>query len=156
MRHRVVVAALVLLGGLLLSPGSAHAEPGLTGPPHVSGAVSGGAYLFLPFLVPFEEVGAEVVVGDRVAFGGKALLTLGYGGGTTLVPYVALGSPRSRSAAGYVSVSWLPRSPLGALGLGYEATLSGPVRLYGEAGVVGDLGGGGFLPYGHLGVRVRF
>ena len=118
--------------------------------------MSGGAYLFLPYLVPLEEVGGEVVVGDRVAFGGKALLALGYGSGTTLVPYVALGSPRSRPAAGYVSLSWLPRSTLGTLGLGYEATLSGPVRLYGEAGVVGDLGGGGFLPYGHLGVRVRF
>jgi len=156
MRHRAVVAAFVLLGGLLLPPGSAHAEPGLTRPPHVSGAVSGGAYLFLPYLVPFEEVGAEVVVGDRVAFGGKALVTLGYESGATLVPYVALGSPRSRPAAGYVSLSWLPRSTVGTLGLGYEATLSGPVRLYGEAGVVGDLGEGGFLPYGHLGVRVRF
>ena len=72
------------------------------------------------------------------------------------MPYVAVGSPRSRPAAGYVCLSWLPRSPVGALGLGYEAALRGRVRLYGEAGVVGALGEGGVLPYGHLGVRLRF
>ena len=156
MRHSAVAVALVLIFASLLPGRTAHAEPSLRVPWRVSGAVSGGAYLTVPYLVPFEEVGAEVVVGDRVAIGGKALFALGYGSGSILVPYVALGSPRSRPAAGYVLLAWLPASPVGALGLGYEAALQGRLRLYGEAGVIGALGEGGFLPYGHFGVRVRF
>ena len=157
MRHSAVAVALVLLCALLLPGRMAHAEPGLKVPLRLSGAVSGGAYLLFPYLVPFEEVGAEVVVGDRVAIGGKALFALGYGSGSILVPYLALGSPRSRPAAGYVLLAWLPASPFGALGLGYEAALRGRLRLYGEAGVIGAIGdGGGFIPYGRLGVRVRF
>lgn len=156
MRHSTVAVALVLFSALLLPGRAAHAEPSLRVPWRVSGAVSGGAYLTVPYLVPFEDVGAELVVGDRVAIGGRALFALGYGSGSTLVPYVALGSPRSRPAAGYLLLAWLPASPVGALGLGYEAALQGRLRLYGEAGVIGALGEGGFLPYGHLGVRVRF
>lgn len=115
MQRLAVVAASVLLSGLVLTVPSVQAEWGVKGPRRVGGAVSGA----------------------------------------TLVPFVAVGSPRSRPAAGYVSVAWLPGSPLGALGLGYEAALRGGIRLYGEAGVVGAIGEGA-LPYGHLGVRLRF
>jgi hypothetical protein len=66
-----------------------------------------------------------------------------------------VGSSRSRPSAGYVSIAWVPGSPLGALGLGYEAALRGRIRLYGAAGVVGAIGAGA-LPYGQLGVRLRF
>lgn len=57
---------------------------------------------------------------------------------------------------GYLAFAWLPGSPGGTAGLAYEAALRGPVRLYGEAGVVGAIGEGGVLPYGHVGVRLRF
>jgi hypothetical protein len=111
--------------------------------------------VFLPYPALFPEVSAEVIVGDRLAVGGKALFALGDTSGATLVPYVALGSPRSRPSAGYVALAWLPGSPLGTLGIGYEAALRGPVRLYGEAGAIGAIGEGA-LPYAQLGVRLRF
>jgi len=110
----------------------------------------------LPYLVPFQEVNAELVVADRVAIGGKALFALGDASEVIFVPCVAVGSPRSRPAAAYVAASWLPGSTLGTLGLGYEATLRGPVRLYGEIGVVGSIGEFAGLPYGNLGIRLRF
>jgi hypothetical protein len=154
MQRLAIVAASVLLSGQLLPVRSVHAEWSAKVPWSVGGAVSGGAYVFLPYLVPLGEVGAEVVLGDRLAIGGKGVF-LGDMSGATLVPFVAVGSPRSRPSAGYASIAWVPGSPLGALGLGYEATLRGQIRLYGEAGVVGAIGEGA-LPYGHLGVRLRF
>ena len=111
--------------------------------------------MLLPYLVPLGEVGAEVVLGDRLAIGGKGVFALGDTSGATIVPFVAVGSPRSRPSAGCISFAWVPGSPVGALGIGYEATLRGQIRLYGEAGVVGAIGEGA-LPYGHLGVRLRF
>jgi hypothetical protein len=156
MRRSTVVAASVLLAGLLLPGRSAQAESSTEGPRSLGAAVSGGAYVFVPYLLVLQEVGAEVVVGDQVAIGGKAVFSLGNTDGPILVPYIALGSPRSRPSAGYLALAWLPGSPMGTLGLGYEAALRGPVRLYGEAGVLGAIGEGGVLPYGHLGVRLRF
>ncbi len=44
---------------------------------------------------------AEVIVGDRLAIGGKALFAPGDMSGATLVPYVALGSPRSLPSWAY-------------------------------------------------------
>jgi hypothetical protein len=155
MQRSAVVAASVLLSGMVLTVPSVQAEWSVKGPWRVGGAVSGGVNVFLPYLVPLGEAGAEVVLGDSLAIGGKALFALGDASGATLVPFVALGSPRSRPSAGYISIAWLPGSPLGALGLGYEAALRGRIRLYGEAGVVGAIGEGA-LPYGHLGVRLRF
>jgi hypothetical protein len=154
MRQSAVVAASVLLSGLLLPGRPAQAEWSVSNPRRLGGALSGGTYV-LPYLVLIQDVSAEIVVGDRLAVGGKALFVLGNTDGTTLVPYVALGSPRSRRSAGYVALAWLPGSPLGALGIGYEAALRSGIRLYGEAGVVGAMGEGA-LPYGNLGVRLRF
>ena len=155
MQRSAIVAASVLLSGLVLPVRSVQAEWSVKVPWRVGGAVSGGANVFLPYLVPLGEVGAEVVLGDRLVIGGKAVFALGDMSGATLVPFVAVGSPRSRPSAGYVSIAWVPGSPLGALGLGYEAALRGQIRLYGEAGVVGAIGEGA-LPYGQLGVRLRF
>ena len=112
--------------------------------------------MVLPYLVPFQEVNAELVVADRVAIGGKALFALGDPSDVLFVPFIAVGSPRSRPSAAYFAAAWLPGSTLGTLGLGYEATLRGPVRLYGEIGAVGSIGELAGLPYGHLGLRLRF
>jgi hypothetical protein len=155
--HRLaVMAASVLLTGLLLPVPSAQAEPRVNVPWRVGGAVGGGGYVFIPYLFPLGETSAEVVLGDRVAIGGQAVFALGEMGGAMFVPFVSLGSPRSRPSAGYLTLAWVPGSTLGTLGVGYEAVLRGPVRLYGEAGVVGTFDFQGALPYGHLGVRLRF
>jgi hypothetical protein len=113
MRRSAMVVASVLLASLLLPGGSARAEWGAQGPRSLGAALSGGAYVFVPYLFVLQEVGAEVVVGDRVGIGGKAVFALGGGGGPILVPYVAVGTPRSRPSAGYLAIGWLPGSPAG-------------------------------------------
>ena len=156
MRRSLVVAASVLVAGLLLPgrPAAAEWSPKRPGGPGV--ALGTGACVFLPYLVPVQDVSAEIVLADRLAIGGKALFTLGDASEVVFVPFVALGSPRSRPAAAYIAAAWLPGSTLGTLGLGYEAALRGPVRLYGEIGAVGSIGEFAGLPYGHLGIRLRF
>jgi hypothetical protein len=121
-------------------------------------ALGTGAYVFLPYLVPVQDVSGELVLADRFAIGGKALFAAGHPGDAVFVPYVAVGSPRSRPTAAYFSAAWLPGSAMGTLSLGYEGRLRGPVRLYGEIGAVAAVGEsvGVGLPYAHLGVRLRF
>ncbi len=156
MRRSAVVAASVLFAGLLLPGRPAVAEWSAKGPRGLGAALGTGAYVFIPYLVPVQDVSAELVVADRVAVGGKALFALGDANGVLFVPFIAVGSRRSRPSAAYFAATWLPGSTLGTLGLGYEATLRGPVRLYGELGAVGAIGEFAGLPYGHLGVRLRF
>ncbi len=157
MRRFSFVAASALLASLLLSgrPAAAGWRPGSPGAPGV--ALGTGAYVFLPYLVAVQDVSGELVLGDRFAIGGKALFALGDPGDVFFAPYVAVGSPRSRSSAAYFAAAWLPGSPLGTLGVGYEGTVRGPVRLYAEAGAMAAVGEwAGLLPYGHVGVRLRF
>lgn len=152
MRRSAAVAASVLLSGLLV-PGRATAvQWRTTGPGSVAGALGTGAYVFLPYLVPVQDVSAEIVLVDRVAIGGKALFAFADPSEVVFVPYVALGSPRSRSSAAYFAAAWLPGLTAGTLSLGYEATLRGPLRLYGEIGAVAAIGEsvGLGLPYGQL------
>jgi hypothetical protein len=155
MRRSLLVAS-VLFAGLLLVGRPTAAEWSPSGSRGPGLALGTGACVVLPFLVPFQDVSAELVLADRFAIGGKALFALGDPGEILLVPFVALGSPRSRPSAAYLAAAWLPRSTVGTLGLGYEAALRGPVRLYGEVGAVGAIGESSVLPYGHLGVRLRF
>jgi len=158
MRRSSFVAASVLFAGLFLAsrPASAGWTPGSADGAGV--ALGTGAYVFLPYLVPVQDVSGELVLADRFAIGGKGLFSLGDPGEVLFVPYLAVGSPRSRPSAAYFAAAWLPGYGAGTLSLGYEATLRGPLRLYGEVGAVAAIGesGGVGLPYAHLGVRLRF
>jgi hypothetical protein len=156
MRRFPFVAACVLLADLLLA-GPAAAEWG-SRPGTVGLALGTGVSVFLPYFVPLQDVSAELVFADHVAIGAKSLFALGEPGEVFFVPFVAVGSARSRPSAAYVAAAWLPGTGAATLGLGYEAALPGPVRLYGEIGAVAAFGGsvGIGLPYGHLGVRLRF
>ena len=156
MRRPWFVAASVLFAGLLLTDRPALAEWSPKTASGLGAALATGAWVFLPYLVPVQDVSAEIVFADRVALGGKALFAFGDPGEVVFVPFIALGSPRSRPSAAYIAAAWLPGSTLGTLGIGYEATLRGPIRLYGEAGAVGSIGEFAGLPYGHLGIRLRF
>ncbi len=158
MRALPVVAVSVLLAGLLLPGHPAAAEWSSNSSRGAGVALGTGAYVFLPYLVPFQDVSAELVLADRFAVGGQALFVPGEPSEVMFAPFVALGSPRSRRSAAYFTAALLPGVTAATLAVGCEGTLRGPVRLYGEVGAIASVGDsvGLGLPYGRVGIRLRF
>jgi hypothetical protein len=155
-RRPSLVAASVLGGIWLLPAPSAWAE---WGPGHLlSGSAGAGTFLGFAW-----SASSEVVVADRLALGANAVYVPGSGGDpgeVAILPSVSIGSRRSLPSATYVTVSLLRGSSgsFGALGLGYERRLRGPMRIFGEAGAFGGVGeeDGAISPYALVGVRWRF